>query len=144
MTCAKILMRELSRQLIENQIGPGTGSEGGALGAFEACERLRPYLTSLMGKDGFHALLSRAVSVAQSEVAALSSVTVSPDGSLSTTLHGAEVSEDSHEAAEGGVVILAQLLGLLVAFIGENLTLRIVRDLWPSLSPEGVIFTKEI
>jgi circadian clock protein KaiC len=31
----------------------------------------------------------------------------------------------------GGVALLAQLLGLLVAFIGENLTLRLVREVWP-------------
>jgi hypothetical protein len=32
---------------------------------------------------------------------------------------------------EGRVVLLAQLLGLLVAFIGGNLTLRLVREIWP-------------
>jgi predicted transglutaminase-like cysteine proteinase len=31
-------------------------------------------------------------------------------------------------------LLLAQLLGLLVAFIGEDLTLRLVREVWPKLS----------
>jgi hypothetical protein len=37
---------------------------------------------------------------------------------------------DLDELFEGRVVLLAQLLGLLVAFIGENLTLRLVREVW--------------
>jgi hypothetical protein len=36
--------------------------------------------------------------------------------------------------AEGQVVLLGQLLGLLVAFIGENLTVRVVHEVWPQLT----------
>jgi hypothetical protein len=32
---------------------------------------------------------------------------------------------------EGRIVLLAQLLGLLVAFIGENLAVRLVREAFP-------------
>jgi hypothetical protein len=32
------------------------------------------------------------------------------------------------------VALLAQLLGLLVAFIGESLTLRLVREVWPPVT----------
>jgi hypothetical protein len=32
---------------------------------------------------------------------------------------------------EGRIVLLAQLLGLLVAFIGENLAFRLVREAFP-------------
>jgi hypothetical protein len=49
---------------------------------------------------------------------------------------GAQVDPD--EIFEGRVVLLAQLLGLLVAFIGENLTLRLVREVWPKLSLNDV------
>jgi hypothetical protein len=40
---------------------------------------------------------------------------------------------------EGAIVLIAQLLGLLSAFIGEGLTMSILVDAWPdlgSLSPE--------
>jgi len=40
------------------------------------------------------------------------------------------------------VLLVAQLLGLLVAFIGENLTLRLMRDVWPKLSLEDLKFTQ--
>jgi hypothetical protein len=38
--------------------------------------------------------------------------------------------------------MVAQLLGLLVAFIGDNLTLRLVRDVWPTLSLEDLNFAQ--
>ena len=58
---------------------------------------------------------------------------VKADGSLEGLDElGAQVDPD--EIFEGCVVLLAQLLGLLVAFIGENLTLRLVREVWPKLS----------
>ena len=40
---------------------------------------------------------------------------------------------EPEDVAEGGVALLAQLLGLLVAFIGESLTLRLVHDIWPAV-----------
>ena len=36
--------------------------------------------------------------------------------------------------AEAAVAITAHLLGLLVTFIGEPLTLRLVREAWPDAS----------
>ena len=47
---------------------------------------------------------------------------------------------DPDEFSEGGVVLLAQLLGLLVAFIGENLTLRLVREVWPKVPLDDLDF----
>jgi hypothetical protein len=56
-------------------------------------------------------------------------VEVKPDGSLAG-LCGFETQQDRDEAEKGGVVLLAQLLGLLVTFIGESLALRLVHDVW--------------
>jgi hypothetical protein len=36
--------------------------------------------------------------------------------------------------AKCSVILVAQLLALLVAFVGESLTRRIVREVWPKLS----------
>jgi hypothetical protein len=40
------------------------------------------------------------------------------------------------------VVLVAQLLGLLVTFIGEDLTLGLVREIWPKLSLDKSGFGK--
>ncbi|HEY5297996.1 MAG TPA: hypothetical protein VIK59_08720 [Verrucomicrobiae bacterium] len=97
--------------------------------AWLVVEQLRPYFTTLMGNAGFRALLARALALAAGEVPWLGAVQVQADGSLA----GFEGLEpvDPEDIAEGGVVLIAQLLGLLVAFIGENLTLQMMRELWP-------------
>jgi hypothetical protein len=38
---------------------------------------------------------------------------------------------DKDLSTEGGAILIAQLLGLLLTFIGEGLTLRLVKDVWP-------------
>jgi hypothetical protein len=58
---------------------------------------------------------------------------VQKDGSLAE-LDESQMPVGSEQLAEGGVVLLAQLLGLLVAFIGEDLTLRLLRDVWPEVA----------
>ena len=62
---------------------------------------------------------------------------VKSDGSLAglEEVH-AQVAQD--ELFEGKVALLAQLLGLLVAFIGQKLMLQMVRDVWPELSLKGL------
>jgi hypothetical protein len=42
-----------------------------------------------------------------------------------------QIDIDKDQAAEGGVILLARLLSLLLIFLGETLTLRLVRDVWP-------------
>jgi hypothetical protein len=44
---------------------------------------------------------------------------------------------------EGRIVLVAQLLGLLMVFIGENLMLRMAREVWPKLSFNEVDFGKK-
>src|SRR6185437_15796686 len=47
-------------------------------------------------------------------------------------------SQAQEETQEGGVVLLTQLIGLLLTFIGNDLTLRLVQDVWPEASFEGM------
>ena len=101
--------------------------------AFHVCEKLRVHLSTFMGNAGFRALLARSLALASAEVAWLRAMHVKADGSLEG-LDELEAQVDPNEIAEGCVVLLAQLLGLLVAFIGEDLTLRLVREVWPQLS----------
>lgn len=132
-------MRDLSRRLIAFE-SKGKKSSGKAqLAASRVCEKLRPYLATLMGNDGFRALLSRALAVANTEVSWLRVVHVNADGSLERPDDIAgQVAPD--EMSEGGVVLIAQLFGLLAAFIGEDLMLRMVREVWPKLSLDDLDF----
>jgi hypothetical protein len=97
----------------------------------------------LMGKGGFHAVLSRALAVASAEVEGLVALRVHVDGPLEGwDKAGAQV--DAKERMEAGVILVAQLLALLVAFIGDDLTLRFVRDVWPKASLDDLNSTKGV
>ena len=75
-------------------------------------------------------MLSRALALATREVDWLRALRVKADGSLEG-LEELQAQLDRDTFLEGGVVLLAQLLGLLVAFIGGDLTVRLVREIWP-------------
>jgi len=126
-------MRDLAARLIAYEAKANPPSVPNPPAVFHVFEKLRPQLAVLMGKGGFHAVLSRALAVAGPEVRWLRVVKVNADG----VLEGWEQSE-GEEGAEGtteaGALLVAHLLGLLVAFIGDNLTLRLVREVWPKVS----------
>ena len=125
-------MRRFARCLIACEAQGNNSSETMASAAFPVPEKLRLPLTVLMGNGGFRALLSRALALATVEVRWLRAVQVKADGTLAgvDALH-ARI--DPAEFHEGRVVLLAQLLGLLVAFIGPKLTLRLVGEIWPQI-----------
>ena len=125
-------MREFAERLIAYETRGNRSSESKPPAACLVSEKLRPQLATLMGNLGFRALLSRAIALANAEVPWLRAVHVTADGTLKGLDEVAE-QVDPDEIFEGCVVLLAQLLGLLVAFIGEDLTLRLVRDTWPKL-----------
>jgi hypothetical protein len=134
-------MRDLSQCLIAYETRGNKSSETKTPAACLVGEKLRPHLATLMGNVGFRALFLRALALANGEVPCLRAVHVKADGSLEG-LDDLEAQVHPDEIFEGCVVLLAQLLGLLVAFIGENLTLRLVRDVWPKLSLNDFDFSK--
>jgi hypothetical protein len=131
--------RELAERLVASEARGKKTSELKTPAAFFVCEKLRPYLATLMGSTGFHALLSRALAVANADDAWLRTVHVKADGSLGG-FDRPNVPVNLEVRTEGSVVLVTQLLGLLVAFIGENLTLRMVKELWPKLPLTDVHF----
>lgn len=133
--------RNFAKSLIAYETGENKFAEIKTSAACRVGEKLRPQLATLMGNVGFRALLSRALALANAEVAWLRAVHVRADGTLEG-LDELEAQVHPDEIFEGCVVLLAQLLGLLVVLIGENLTLRLVRDTWPKLALNDLDFDK--
>jgi hypothetical protein len=123
-------IRDFARRLIALEAARDEPPVVGAREAVRVCEKLRRPLARLAGVAGFRSLMSRALALAKDEVSSLAAVQVRADGSLEG-LDAAGPDRDAGAGGEGGVVVVAQLLGLLVTFIGEPLTLRLVRDAWP-------------
>src|SRR5579862_6963460 len=122
-------IRNYARRLIAYEAQQKQSSETGHPAAFGVCEELRQPLASLSGLNGFRSLLSRALALAGDEVRWLRAVHIKGDGSLECP---EEVSQmDQKEISDGEIALFAQLLGLLGTFIGEPLTLSLVREVWP-------------
>jgi hypothetical protein len=121
---AKSLAREIARHLIAHEaMGHESGTTGPA--ALEVCEKLRRPLITLAGTDGFRALLARALTLAKREDGTLNVVSVRDDGSLEG------LTADINRAACASLI--GELLGLLMTFVGEDLTLRLLQDVWPEV-----------
>ena len=135
-------MRDFAERLIAYENRRNSASGTATPGAFPVCEKLRPHLANLMGNTGFRALLTRALARAEVELPSLRAVQITADGALAG-LDKLDVQTDPEELAMGSVILVAQLLGLLVAFIGEKLTLRIICDVWPKLALNDLKLFKE-
>jgi hypothetical protein len=136
-------MRSFAARLIAYETSGNKSSETTSTAAFPICDKLRPRLAALMGNGGCRALLSRALVLATSEVPWLRMVQVDADGSLEGLEEDlARLHPDAF--LKGKVVLLAQLLGLLEALIGENLTLHLVREVWPKVPLNGLDFGKGV
>ena len=75
-------MRNFAKRLIADEARGNKAAATKNAADFNACEKLRPNLATLMGNAGFCALLSRALALAQAEVPWLRAVKVNADGSL--------------------------------------------------------------
>ena len=122
-------MRDLAQRLLAYEAAALNSSEQDTPAVFRVSEKLRGPLSTLAGATGFRTLLARALTLAKTHAPGIGAIQVKPDGSL----EGLSELHDDGEVAEAGVLLIAQLLGLLVLFIGENLVLRLVLDVWPDL-----------
>ena len=136
--------RDLAQRLLAYQNVAGNASEPTEFAAFGVCERLRQPLITLAGLAGFRSLLSRALTLARAEAPSLSAVQVAADGSLKGLDElEPQIDIDKEQARDRGTILIAQLIGLLLTFIGEGLTLRLVQDVWPEAAFEGRVSEKE-
>ena len=99
---------------------------------FRVCEKLRGSLAGLMGGYGFRAMLSRALVLASAEVSWLRTVATGANGTLEG-LEEIKARVSSKHIVEGGIILVARLVGLLVDLIGIGLTRQLLREVWPNL-----------
>ncbi len=120
--------RDLARRLLA---ASQTGSDPHVSGVVAVIERLRISLSKFAGDAGFVSLLRRAVAMASSDIPSLQNVKIGINGRMDG-VEQIDTSSDTGVLGEAAAVaITAHLLGLLVAFIGEPLTVRLLRESWP-------------
>jgi hypothetical protein len=120
--------RDLARSLVAREADEGTASLHTEPATVRVYERLRRQLGAPVGVDGFQALASRALALAKSQSPRLSAVQLTANGGL-RGLGEVESQTDADEDGEAGIILIAQLLGLFLTFLGEATTLRLIEDL---------------
>jgi len=122
--------RDLARDLIASEADADATSLSARPTTVRVYENLRRHLSVPVGPDGFQLLASRALSLARSQSPKLSAVQVTASGEL-RGLNEVELQKepDAGEDDEAGVILIAQLLGLFLTFLGEATTLRLIEDL---------------
>jgi hypothetical protein len=125
-------MRDLADRLLTYEAGLGKTSEPMESPATRVYEKLRLSLGEFVGSAGFQSLATRALTLARPGTPSLNAVSITEDGSLQGL---GEIENqfdiDKDQAGEGGIVLIARLLGLLRIFLGEALTLSLLRNAWP-------------
>ena len=122
--------RDLARNLVASEAGASATSLHAKPATIRVYEKLRRQLSAPVGVDGFQLLASRALALAKSQSPQLSAVQVTASGELRglreiESQKGTGADEDD----EAGVILIAQLLGLFLTFLGEATTLRLIEDL---------------
>jgi len=125
--------RELAQRLLAYEVAEAETSLADTQAVCRVCDKLRRPIATLAGAAGFRSLLARALALAKQEAPALGAWEVKEDGSLEGLDDG---------GAQSGSVLIAQLIGLMITFIGESLTLRLLHDVWLDLPDAEVGFER--
>jgi hypothetical protein len=125
-------MRDLAQRLLAHEAAADKASEPMESSTLLVYEKLRQSLGEFVGVAGFYSLASRALALAKPEAPSLGAARISADGALQGLGEiETQFETDKDQAGDGGIVLIACLLGLLRIFLGEALTLSLLRNAWP-------------
>jgi hypothetical protein len=132
-------IRVWAQQLLAAEATSQSASDAHRHEVMRVCEKLRISLTPFIGADGFTVLLRRALALARADVPLLQTTEVTAEGRLERI---EDPPADAGKDSEAAITITAHLLELLVVFIGESLTLRLIHKALPD-APDRIIVESE-
>lgn len=118
--------RDLALGLVAREAEAGAANLQTQPATVRVYERLRQQLGALVGVGGFQVVAARALALAKSQSPRLGAVQTAANGALRGL---DEVEAGADESGEAGIVVIAELLGLFLTFLGETTTLRLMEDL---------------
>jgi hypothetical protein len=134
-------LRQLALNVLAQHAGPAAGAEALATAAQRAYNDLTRVSAPLIGQVGVDALTGRALHLVQREYPWLvpTGEPEPADGPFAQVMFCLE-RQDPAVVTEAAGAVFATFTGLLVTFIGEPLTIRLLRQAWPDVfsdaSPE--------
>lgn len=128
----KAAPRQLALKVLAHRAGPDAGAEAFAAAASRAYDDLASASAQLIGQVGIDALTARALHLAQQEYPWLVHERGSEqsEGPFEQVIVGLKRQNSAVASAAAGAVF-ATLAGLLITFIGESLTMQLLRRAWP-------------
>ncbi|HEY8758705.1 MAG TPA: hypothetical protein VIN74_09425 [Candidatus Limnocylindria bacterium] len=122
--------RELARWLLAHEMDDRPDPRTPVEAAERVITKLSAGVTLLVSSDGYRALLGRALYLARAEYAILDGVRV---GTSDVYLEGLGETGGAYDAL---VALVAQVIGLLARFIGDDLTGNLIQQRWPDAPSE--------
>jgi hypothetical protein len=130
---------DLGRWLLAQEAGPRAGSTAMVAAAETVFQKLQARLTILFSQEGYGSLLARALHLAQARQPLLQGVAVEwlpnspPAGAHLRGLQESLEGSEADSVAEALAALLGNFLQLLATFIGEDMSQRELRRIWPAL-----------
>ena len=117
----------LVRRIVEHEAGENNNQVGLIASSERVCNKLGSHLSRIIGREGFQTLLNRAINLTARRFPSIIALKAKKNGSLGGLLDASQLDLDVVTA------LVEQIFDLLVTFIGEDLTLRIIIAVWPEL-----------
>jgi len=125
-------LKDLAQRLLAHEAKKSLSPINLAEALEVCCERLHKGLDPLIGGGGFRALLNRAVYLAKKEHPWLNGVGIDDyPGCGLRALRDAIKGQEPAVINETFTAVLANVIWLLVTFIGEDIALSLIHETWP-------------
>jgi hypothetical protein len=121
---------ERAKRLLANEGDSGRSSDECAAAAWLVYQKLNARLAPLLGSAGVQALFVRSAKLVRAEFPAFAEI-ATPEGL--TNLGSCLQPLDPTVATEAAATLLGTFLELMTTFIGERLTVLVLRSAWPTI-----------
>ena len=125
------LRQRVFRRMLAREAGTGAGATATAAAACRLCERFAEQLTPLIGDAGVAAICARSLHLTERNVPGLAPIDVRSGAAPFARLQLSLEQQQPAAATEAAVAVLVTAVELLALFIGEGLTIRLLREAWP-------------
>jgi hypothetical protein len=133
-------LRALAVRVLAREAKKSRGPAALSGGMEASCRRLHARLDPLIGAGGFRALLARALHLAAKEFPWLDAVRVEEHPACGLKgLREAMKGTDASSAGGAFALVLANVIWLLVTFIGEDIAFGLLREVWPEIETDVTV-----
>ena len=119
-----------ARTLLAHEAAAGSGDQGVTTAPGRVYDKLHARLAPIVGDAGVQLLFVRSAKLVEGEFAWIAEVSIL-DGS--TKLRDALQANDPAIAPESAAMLFGTFFTLITTFIGERLTIQVLRAAWPTL-----------